>query len=132
MVNRDELLIKLRGKTLGTITENSTFEEKFQNQTLRPILKLNNDLLLEVFKNYATKQKGVFFMLSIEKKMNYIENAIQKDIKFRNSLKGIVIGIFTLDEYKEYTQNSSSINKRMMSLIIERYKSQIQLFELVK
>ena len=104
-------------------------EEKFQNQTLRPILKFQNDLCIEVFRNYATKQKGVFFTLSLEKKMSYIENAIQRDIKFRNSLKGIVMGMFTITEYKEYIQNSSNINKRMMNLLIERLKSQIQLFE---
>lgn len=61
--------------------------------------------------------------------MNYIENAIQRDIKFRNSLKGIVMGLFTITEYKEYIQNSSNLNKRMMNLLIERLKSQIILFE---
>ena len=61
--------------------------------------------------------------------MNYIENAIQRDIKFRNSLKGIIIGMFTITEYKEYIQNSSNINKRMMNLLIERLKNQVQLLE---
>ena len=59
--------------------------------------------------------------------MIYIENAIQRDIKFRNSLKGIIIGMFTISEYKDYIQNSSNINKRMMNLLIERLKSQIQI-----
>jgi len=64
--------------------------------------------------------------------MNYIENTIHKDIKFRNSLKGIVIGLFSVSEYQDYIQNSSNLNKRMMNLLIERIKSQIQLFELVE
>ena len=129
MKTKDESILEIRGKSIGTITENSSIEEKFQNQTLRPILKFQNDLFIEVFRNYATKQKGVFFTLSPEKKLNYIENAIQRDIKFRNSLKGIVMGLFTITEYKEYIQNSSNINKRMMNLLIERLKSQIQIFE---
>lgn len=129
MKTKDESILEIRGESIGTITENSSQEEKFQNQTLRPILKFQNDLFVEVFRNYATKQKGVFFTLSPEKKMSYIENAIQRDIKFRNSLKGIVMGMFTITEYKEYIQNSSNINKRMMNLLIERLKSQIQLFE---
>ncbi|WP_264558717.1 glyoxalase [Flavobacterium sp. N2270] len=129
MKTKDESILEIRGNSIGTITESSSLEEKFQNQTLRPILKFQNDLFIEVFKNYATKQKSVFFTLSPEKKMNYIENAIQRDIKFRNSLKGIVMGMFTIIEYKEYIQNSSNINKRMMNLLIERLKSQIQLFE---
>ena len=41
-----------------------TLEEAFQNHTLRPILKIQNDLLVQVFINYAIKQKSVFFTLS--------------------------------------------------------------------
>ena len=129
MKTKDEAILEIRGESIGDVFETSTLEEKFQNQTLRPILKFQNDLFIEVFKNYATKQKGVFFSLSPEKKMQYIENSIQRDIKFRNSLKGIVIGMFTISEYKEYILNSSNLNKRMMNLLIERLKNQIQLFE---
>lgn len=132
METRDELLLALKGTTIGLVTKDSSSEEKFQNETLRPILKLQNDLFIEVFRNYAIKQKGVFFTLSPDKKMNYIENTIQRDIKFRNSLKGIVIGMFTVSEYNEYILNSSNLNKRMMNLLIERIKSQIQLFELIE
>jgi hypothetical protein len=129
MKTKDEIILEIRGASIGSISEFSTVEEKFQNQTLRPILKFQNDLFIEVFKNYAIKQKNAFFELSPEKKLIYIENAIQRDIKFRNSLKGIIIGMFTISEYHEYIQNSSNINKRMMNLLIERLKSQIQLFE---
>jgi hypothetical protein len=127
MKTKDDLLLEIRGESIGSITEQSSSEEKFQNQTLRPILKFQNDLYIEVFRNYAIKQKNAFFCLTPEKKMIYIENAIQRDIKFRNSLKGIIIGLFTISEYKEYIQNSSNINKRMMNLLIERLKSQIQI-----
>ncbi|RKS02616.1 MULTISPECIES: glyoxalase [unclassified Flavobacterium] len=131
MEARDNNVLELRGESLGTITSQSSLEEVFQNKTLRPILKLQNDLFIQVFINYAMKQKNVFFSLTPEKKMAYVENVIQRDIKFRNSLKGMVIAFFTLDEYAEYIQNSSNINKRMMNMLIERLKSQIQLIELV-
>ena len=129
MRTKDEAILEIRGESIGVITETSSTEEKFQNLTLRPILKFQNDLFVEVFRNYAVKQKGVFFTLNPEKKLNYIEHVIQRDIKFRNALKGMVIGMFTISEYKEYIQNSSNLNKRMMNLLIERLKSQIQLFE---
>ncbi|MEK8179896.1 glyoxalase [Flavobacterium buctense] len=130
MEARDNNVLELRGESLGTITSQSSLEEVFQNKTLRPILKLQNDLFIQVFINYAMKQKNVFFSLTPEKKMAYVENVIQRDIKFRNSLKGMVIAFFTLDEYAEYIQNSSNLNKRMMNMLIERLKSQIQLIEL--
>jgi hypothetical protein len=130
MENRDLDIIDLRGGILGTILPQSTLEEIFQNKTLRPILKLQNDLFIQVFINYAQKQKNVFFTLTPDKKLAYIENVIQKDIKFRNSLKGMIIGLFTVEEYQEYILNSSNLNKRMMHLLIERLKSQLQLITL--
>ncbi|MBL7867349.1 MULTISPECIES: glyoxalase [Flavobacterium] len=130
MENRDAFISEFRGETLGTVTSESSSDEIFQNQVLRPILKLQNDLFIDVFRNYISKYKNDFYSYPVEKKLAYIENSIQKDIKFRNSLKGIVIGLFTIHEYDVYIKNSSSLNKRMMNMLIERLKNQVQLFEL--
>ena len=81
------------------------------------------------FKNYVSKNKIDFKTKSVEKKLISIENAIQKDIKYRNALKGMIIGLFTIDEYSTYIKNSSNLNKRMMGMLIERLKSQAQLFD---
>ena len=126
---RDTRLLELRGESYGTINNQSSSEETFQNKTLRPILKMQNDLFIQVFINYAVKQKNVFFGLTPEKKMIYIENVIQRDIKFRNSLKGMIIALFTLDEYTEYIRISSNLNKRMMNMLVDRLKSQLQVIE---
>ena len=103
-------------------------DERFQNETIRPILKLQNPLLLAIFHNYIEKRKGVFHDLGVEKKLAYIENSLIKDQKFRNSVKGVIIGQFTVDEYQQYSLNSSSLNKRMMNMVIERLKDQVQMF----
>jgi hypothetical protein len=129
MEDRDTTVLELRGETFGVINNQSSSEEIFQNNTLRPILKMQNDLFIHVFINYAVKQKNVFFSLTPEKKMIYIENVIQRDIKFRNSLKGMIIALFTLDEYAEYIRISSNLNKRMMNMLVERLKSQLQVIE---
>ncbi|MCH2489008.1 MAG: glyoxalase [Flavobacteriales bacterium] len=128
METRDLVLLELR-PTIPSAIVNDTMssEEIFQNATLRPIAKLQNELLLAVFQNYIRKHKNVFYDLTIEKRLDYIENAIHKDMKFRNSLKGIVIGQFTLQEYEQYIENSSALNKRMMNIVKERLKSNIQL-----
>jgi len=130
MSARDQFLREFRGEMLGTVNSQSSADEFFQNQTLRPILKLQNDLFVDVFKNYISKSKTDFYSYTVEKKMQFIEHSIQRDIKFRNSLKGMVIALFTIDEYSRYIQNSSDLNKRMMSMLIERLKGQVQLFEL--
>jgi hypothetical protein len=130
MESRDTSLLKIRpeipnAKTTSLMSE----EEYFQNKTIRPIAKLQNELLVEVFKHYIQKHKNVFYDLSVEKRIDYIENAIHKDTKFRNSLKGIMIGQFTIDEHRKYVANSSALNKRMMRIVKERLKHNIQLLE---
>ncbi len=130
METRDTQLIALRPKLPNVRLDSSmSSEESFQNKTLRPIIKLQNDLLVAVFNNYINKHKNVFQDLTIDGRLDYIDNTIQKDIKFRNALKGIIIGQFTVLEYELYIQNSSALNKRMMNIVKERLKNNLLQFE---
>ena len=130
MNQRENDLLRLRPEIPSArVSDNMSQDEQFQNKTLRPVVKLQNELLVEVFKNYIQKYKNGYHSFSIEKKLNFIENAIQRDIKFRNSLKGIIIGQFTVEEYLIYIANSSALNKRMMNIVKERMFSNIQLLE---
>jgi hypothetical protein len=132
MNDRSNDLLRFRPEIPSArVTDNMSEEERFQNQTLRPIIKFQNTLLLAAFGNYISKHKNGFHELGLAKRMDFIENAIQKDIKFRNSLKGMIIGQFTIEEYEGYINNSSALNKRMMNMVIERLKDQIQVFEAV-
>ena len=124
---RNQFIKEFRGEALGTISSESSSEEYFQNQILRPILKLQNDLFIEIFKNYIIKSKANFETFTIDKKLQFIDYSIQNDMKFRSLLNGIVIGLFTTDEYLLYSNNSSNLNKRIMTMLIERYKNQLQL-----
>ena len=130
METRNQDLLNIRPIIQSAkINNHTSSDERFQNLTLRPIIKMQHDLFIEVFRNYIAKHKNVFYELSLEKRQAYIENAIHKDMKFRNSLKGMIIGQFTTEEYKLYILNSSSINKRMMNIVKERLLGHIQLFE---
>ncbi|MFM9825937.1 glyoxalase [Flavobacterium sp.] len=131
MSQRDLFIKEFRGESIGIISSQSTSDELFQNEVLRPILKLQNDLFIASFLNNMSKNKIDFNTYSIEKKIAMIENSIQKDIKFGNALKGMIIGLFTLEEFSIYIKNSSNLNKRMMGMLIERLKSQIQLLEVI-
>lgn len=129
MNDRPNDLLRIRPQIKKTQEFSSTSSnERFQNNTIRPILKFQNPLIIQVFHNYIDKRKGVFYDLGLEKKLAYIENSIIKDQKLRNSLKGMIIGHFTVEEYKHYTLDSSALNKRMMNMLIERLKDQVQLF----
>jgi len=130
MSQRDVFLNEFRGQTLGSITDQSSVEEQFQNEVLRPILKLQNELIILSFQNYLSVNKIKFNSFTVDKKVALIENSIHKDSKLREILKGIIIGLFTSTEYSLYSTNSSNFNKRIISMLIERLQSQIQLLEI--
>ncbi|MDG1251029.1 MAG: glyoxalase [Flavobacteriaceae bacterium] len=131
MNSRHNDLLKIRPK-IKKVKDfpNMSDDERFQNETIRPILKLQNPLFILVFKNYIEKRKKVFYDLSLDKKMIYIESSIVKDQNFHNSLKGIIIGHFTVAEYRQYILHFSSLNKRMMNMLIKRLQNQIEVFDL--
>jgi hypothetical protein len=127
MTSRTEDLLAIRPIIPSAkIYDTMSVDELFQNKTLRPIIKLQHDLFIAVFKNYSVKHKNVFSELSLQKQLDYIDNAIHKDMKFRNSIKGMIIGQFTVEEYALYIQNSSALNKRMMNIVKERLIDSIQ------
>ncbi len=105
-------------------------EERFQNTTLRPILKLQNKILLAIFKDYITEKEAkknsksektrTYLRLSAAKQREYIDTVFQKDIKFKSQLLGMIIGHFDLEEYNLYTQNKTGTNRRIINLLKER------------
>lgn len=128
MNSRDSCLKAIRLEYISnTIKAEMSSEEYFQNSVLRPIIKFQNDLLIAAFLNVSKKYKNLFFELSTEKKIIYIENTLKKDGTFRNTLKNLVVGLFTVEEYTTYTSNASALNKRMVGIIKERLISHIQL-----
>ncbi|RKE95344.1 glyoxalase [Ichthyenterobacterium magnum] len=131
MTNRSTDLKQMRPIISSALLfDTMSADERFQNITLRPIIKLQDELFIEVFKNYIVKHKNVFYDLSLPKQLDYIENAIHKDMKFRNSIKGMIIGQFTIEEYKLYIKNSSALNKRMMHIVKDRLINHIQLLSI--
>jgi|TARA_B100001093_G_scaffold261336_1_gene249777 hypothetical protein len=130
MNDRPNDIIKIRPVLNLKKSSQITDEESFQNDTLRPIIKLQSPVLIETYRNYIIKHKNVFYELSNDKKLDYIENSINKNQKFRNLLKGMIIGLFTIEEYHTYKKNSSSLNKRMMNIILKRLQDNLQIFKL--
>ena len=122
MINK----LDLRESLQIPILETSTAEETFQNQTLRPILKLQNELYLSLFKNYVIRQNADFNSLSTTKKSDFIEQSLQKDNVLKSTFIGMTIGMFTLQELEVYNLDSKVFNKRIVAMLTERLKSQIK------
>ncbi|MGB0882409.1 MAG: glyoxalase [Vicingaceae bacterium] len=120
--------LDIRPIITGLKTENRSVEEQFQNETLRPIIKLQHDLLIAYFKAYLVTKKCKFKELSELKRIDFIKAAFQKDNAFKAELKGIIIGQFTTEEFEIYCSNKSDFNKRILKMIQQRITSVIDLF----
>lgn len=99
----------------------STGIEAFQNQTLRPILKLQHPLTQEILNlhpRYGKLQSAAMEQESYEVK---IELALKSDQSFRQLLIGVIVGQFTVEEYQEYATNYKEYNKRIVSMQVKRY-----------
>ena len=99
--------------------------EAFQNNVLRPILKFQNDLLLQIFIDYTNQYKGVFFKLSDHEKLSYIQQALSTNQRLRSLILGTIVGLFTVEDFGYYKLNSSALNKRIITMTIQRLQSQL-------
>lgn len=103
-----------------------TAEETFQNETLRPILKMQHELIRSMVHHYFRIKKNVFYNLKSEQRPPYIKNNLLGDKMIRYQLTGMVIGLFTTTEVDYYISNQSAINKRIQSLLYQRIMSMFE------
>ncbi|MFT5257359.1 MAG: putative histidine transporter YuiF (NhaC family) [Polaribacter sp.] len=102
------------------IKENMSALELFQNQTLRPVIKMQHTLLIAAFNSYKLKRKIDFSSLTEQKKRSKIKAVFIKDINHKNQTIGIIVGAFSLEEYAYYSLNASELNKRIIQIVIQR------------
>lgn len=122
MEDRSNKVVALRPEIPNALVNaNMNPEEQFQNATLRPILKFQHDLLIQVFRQYMIQKKVTFEKLTKPQKIEHINQVFFRDHRFKNLLKGLVLGQFTLEEYATYQANSSALSKRMFSMMKERF-----------
>ena len=122
MTTHDQQLLALRPDLSLNIAQ-STPEEAFQNQTLRPILKMQHPLLAGLFTAYIHKRKDAYFLLSKSARLAWIAHSVRTDLRFRNLLVGTVIGHFTEKELAEYLANEPENMRRIVGLLVQRLQS---------
>lgn len=125
---RDERFIDIRpdlevfrdGEEVGSV-------ELFQNQVLRPILKLQNSIILAQFKEYVKKFKPAFNAYNLKVQQNYVSDVMKSDPRIRNSLIASVVSVMTLDEYHFYVNNKNECNKGIVTLLIRRIQDHLEM-----
>jgi hypothetical protein len=107
------------------IKDNMSAIELFQNQTLRPIIKMQHDLLIASFKNYIVKRKIDFSTLTAQKQRSKTKAVFVKDINYKNLTLGFIVGAFSADEYTYYSLSSSELNKRIIQIVTQRVQDSL-------
>ncbi|WGH75671.1 glyoxalase [Tenacibaculum tangerinum] len=98
----------------------NTADERFQNETLRPILKLQHSLLLKLYFTSMQQQKWKVENMSEERFQEHVNASLSKDISLRNQVIGLVIGMFTDEEFEIYQPKKNEFNKRIMGMAKKR------------
>jgi hypothetical protein len=107
------------------IKDNMSALELFQNQTLRPVIKMQHDLLIASFNTYKAKRKIDFSSLTDQKKRSKTKAVFVKDINYKNLTLGFIIGAFSLEEFAYYSLNTSELNKRIIQIVIQRVQDSL-------
>ena len=107
------------------IKDNMSALELFQNQTLRPVIKMQHDLLIASFNTYKAKRKIDFSSLTDQKKRSKTKAVFVKDINYKNLTLGFIIGAFSLEEFAYYSLNTSELNKRIIQIVIQRVEDSL-------
>jgi len=107
------------------IKDNMSALELFQNQTLRPVIKMQHDLLIASFNTYKAKRKIDFSSLTDQKKRSKTKAVFVKYINYKNLTLGFIIGAFSLEEFAYYSLNTSELNKRIIQIVIQRVQDSL-------
>jgi hypothetical protein len=99
--------------------------EKFQNEIIRPIIKMQHHLLIASFENYLQKRKIDFSILTDQKKRSRVSSVYKTDNNFKNLTLGLIIGHLSLDEFTFYNANLTEVHKRILQITTQRIKDSI-------
>lgn len=120
----DEEKLSIRPVVPTKDTE-STDAERFQNATLRPVLKLQNALLQAVFLHMMDKRKVPFQSKTPQGQATQIEHSLSKDKRLRFQLLGAVIGQFTVEEYAAFLKQEQEAVRRIFTMMAQRLKDEL-------
>lgn len=124
---RDIELLRLRPSIQVNLEENPVHSAgHFQNATLRPILKFQNGLLIQMFRHYLLKTKGRFSQFPPSEKLDFISHSLRNDLRLRNCMIGVVIGHFTEQEWEVFVTHEQELTRRIVELLIKRLSDQLE------
>ena len=107
--------------------------EIFQNQVLRPILKLQHDIIIFTVAHAIIRKGNKYAEIHVSEKETYLTDTLLRDLALFNQLKGIIIGMMTIEEMRTYKNDERNLNKRITSLLKKRIlDSQNEILQIIE
>ena len=123
----DAALLALRpaiATEAASATAGAASVDDFLHLTLRPVLKLQNDLLLAAVADFVADHHIPLAKASPTDQQRLLAELLARNIKLRYTLVGLVTGAFTAEEYAFYRQHRGEINRRLHELAQRRVLDQ--------
>jgi hypothetical protein len=98
-------------------------DQLFQDNTLRPILKLQHELILALFNDYLNNHKINFNHLTVAQRNAKIDQTLKQNQSLQALFKGVIIALFVNEEFIFWENNKVAVNKRIQQLLIKRIQS---------
>ena len=115
------MMDKVRPKLPDSLTEGKLKEEElFQNMVLRPVIKMQHDVLILRVKSYFTSKRVMFNVMDKKKRTLAIEKAFLGDNAFKKEIQGMVLGQLDTTEYQRYLKYERTMNKRIIQMVRNR------------
>lgn len=118
-MDRDSQLKSLR--SILDLPSASSEMEIFQNESLRPILKLQHLVTLALIKNGASFENHTKHLDNESALTSYLKVYLQKNIALKNQILGSIVGMMTETELAFYFANRKEVNKRIISMQVNRF-----------
>lgn len=118
-MDREELK-EMRPLISSALTENSKPVEVFQNEVLRPVIKMQHEIILAYIRSLEQ------FKIILSKKgsrldfQTRVHTFISKQLDIKNQLIGMILGMLTEDELVFYREKQNDLSKRISQMISQR------------
>ena len=97
--------------------------ETFQNEVLRPILKYQHDIVIQLTLKESLFQKQISTISAIQQKRNLIKRFFLSQPNFKYFLIGQICGLLTSTEFEYYLNSKKELDKRISNMLADRILS---------
>ena len=122
----DAALLALRPVVATETTDAPGTVGAFLHATLRPVLKLQNDLLLGVVTDFV---RDHHITLRPTDQQHQLTELLARNTKLRYTVVGLITGQLTAEEYAFYRQHRAELNRRLLEMAQRRVLDQAATIE---